>query len=158
MSSKTKSFFSSLWRATMLGATIATAALLVFFLIMTIEAASSGKTEPGMNFGSLLTIVGFSLVVAYARELFRVRSLPAPALWALNFLIIGLAYFFVILRSRQFAFTSAGSYVVGIVIYILLYAVIAGAAALFRLLCRRKKKASAAAPTPKKEEYTSRFS
>ncbi len=156
MSPKTKSFFSALWRATMLGTTIATAALLLFFLIMTIDASTSGKTEPGMNFASLLTIVGFSLVVAYARELFRVRSLPAPALWALNFLLIGLAYFFVILRSRQFAFTSAGSYVVGIVIYILCYAVIAGGAVLARLLFNRKKK-NAPIPT-KKDEYTSRFS
>ncbi|MBQ2719527.1 MAG: hypothetical protein IJF73_05615 [Clostridia bacterium] len=156
MSPKTKRFFSALWHATMLGTTIATAALLLFFTVMKIEAATSGKTEPGMNFASLLTIVGFSLVVAYARELFRVRSLPSPALWALNFLIIGIAYFIVILRSRQFAFTSAASYVVGIVIYILVYGAIAGGAALIRFLLKKRKKPEA--PTVKKEEYTSRFS
>ena len=154
-----KCFFRKLWRATMFGCTIAVLALIVFFIIMTIEASINAKTTPGMNFGSLLTIVLFSLTIAYARELFTITSLPAPVRYTVNFVIVGIAYFFVILRSRQFAFTSAGAYLVGIVIYVLAYALIVGIAFLIRyLLSRKTGKAPTKKVTSQEEGYTSRFS
>ncbi len=151
-------FFRTLWRATMLGCTIAVLALLIFFTIMSIDAAINSKTTPGMNLGSLLTIVGFSLTVAYARELFKITSLPAPVRYTVNFVIVGIAYFFVILRSRQFAFTSAGAYLVGIVLYVLAYVLMVAISILVRYLASRHCRVARSAKNADKEEYSSRFS
>ncbi len=153
-----KSFFSTLWRSTMLGCTIAVAVLLVFFTVMSIEAAVNNKTTPGMNLGSLLTIVLFSLAIAYARELFKLTSLPLPVRYTVNFVIIGIAYFFVILRSRQFAFTSSGAYLVGIIIYVFVYALVVGLSLLVRFLIGRRKGAAPTSTGTESDEYSSRFS
>ena len=152
------SFVRSLWRATMLGCTIAVLALLIFFSIMSIEAAVNNKTTPGMNFASLLTIVSFSLTVAYARELFKVTSLPTAVRYTVNFLIVGIAYFFVILRSRQLAFTSAGAYLVGIVLYVVAYALVVALSLLVRALLARRQSTASQKANSDGNDYVSRFS
>lgn len=153
-----KCFLSTLWRATMLGCTIAVLALLIFFSIVSIDAAVNNKTTPGMNFGSLLTIVLFSLTVAYARELFKITSLPTPVRYTVNFVIVGIAYFFVILRNRQLAFTSAGAYLVGIVLYVLAYALVVAISILIRYLVARRDRADHPTKSADTDDYTSRFS
>ena len=156
MPSNKSCFYRILRRGLMLGCTIAVLALIVFFTIMSIDASLNNKTTPGINFGSLMTIVLFSLTIAYARELFRVTSLPLAVRYTVNFVIVGIAYFFVILRSRQLAFTSAGAYLVGIVIYVLAYLLIIGIALLIRWLTPHKTATST--PSKANEEYTGRFS
>lgn len=163
MNQKNKRFLADLYAATVRGCAIAVCALIVFFLVMKIVAAvNETAIEPGMNFGSLMTIIAFALVISYAKELFRVSSLPAAAQWALNFLIIGIAYFFVVLRSSQFAFKTANAYVAGVVIYIFGYAIAVGIALLIRFLMKRgnKKSSPSKGSTEKKKNsgYTNRFS
>ena len=152
MSPKFKKFLSVSWRATMRGCTLAIGILVLFFAIMSIITAASGKSEQGMTFSSMMTLILFALVISYAKEFFNASSLPAPAQWALNFFVIGIAYFFVILRSGTIASTSGAFYVTGTVIYILFYLIVMGITLLIKRITSKKE-------TEKDEpaEYTSRF-
>ena len=152
MSPKFKNSLSTLWRATMRGCTLAIGILVLFFAIMSIVTAASGKSEQGMTFSSMMTLIFFALVVSYAKEIFSASSLPIPAQWALNFFVIGIAYFFVVLRSGMIASTGSAFYVTGIIIYILSYLIIMGISLLVRHLAKPKD-----AQKDEKAEYTSRF-
>ena len=152
MSPKFKNSLSVLWRATMRGCTLAIAILVSFFTIMSIVTAASGKSEQGMTFSSMMTLILFALVISYAKEIFNTTSLPVPAQWALNFFVIGIAYFFVVLRSGMIASTSSAFYVTGIIIYILAYLIVMGVTLLIKHLVKPKE-----AEKDEAAEYTSRF-
>ena len=140
-------------RGVMRGCTLAVAVLLVFFLIMSAVSAGTGTTEQGMTFSSMLTLVLFSLVISFASELFNAKSLPVPAKWVINFAVIGIAYFFVVLRSGLLVASGDAFYVVGMLLYALVYAIIAGIYAIvYRIRHRHDRKDDGAAG------YTSRFS
>ena len=76
-----------------------------------------------------------------------------PGRYAVNFIVVGLAFFFVFLRSKQFSL-SEGGYFVGIVIYAFVYALISLIVYLFN-----RKKASPKKATKKAEgsAYQSMF-
>ncbi len=152
--SKFDTYFSFFKRGFARGSVISVLVLFLFFAVMSIHAAATGRTEPGINFATLSVIIAFSLIVSYAHEIFSVTSLPMPGRYAVNFIIVGLAFFFVFLRSKQFSLTSGG-YFVGIVVYAFAYALIALAV---YLVGRKKRPAKKA--LPKKEEkpaYKSMF-
>ena len=140
------------WHATMRGCTLAILILFVFFIIMSAITAAEGTTEQGMTFSSLITLTVFSLVVSYAKEIFGVEALSAPIRWSINFLVVGVAYFFVILRSGLIANTSSSFYVTGLVIYVLVYAAVLGISLFVKRLTAKTEDQSDTA-----EEYTSRF-
>ena len=152
MSPKFKNSLSVLWRATTRGCTLAIGILVLFFAIMSIVTAASGKSEQGMTFSSMMTLIFFALVISYAKEIFNASSIPAPAQWALNFFIVGIAYFFVVLRSGTIASTSGAFYVTGVIIYILSYLVIMGVTLLVKHFMAPKL-----AEKDESAEYTSRF-
>ena len=140
------------------GSVIAVPVLLFFFTVMSLTASAIGRGEPAMNFSSFLTILLFSYVIAYAQEIFLAASLPAAARWGLHFLIIGVAYFFIILKKRS-EMTGSNGYLVGILLYVFAYAVIAGLSLLLRTLFRpgpRSKKSKNASDT-EPPAYTSMF-
>jgi peptidoglycan/LPS O-acetylase OafA/YrhL len=144
---------STIIQAVMRGCTLAVLILFAFFLIMSAVAAGNGTTEQGMTFSSMLTLVLFSLVISFAQEILRAKSLPTPARWAINFVVVGIAYFFVVLRSGILTASGDAFYVVGMLLYAIVYALIAGGTALIHRL--RRKTESEAADKP---IYTSRFS
>lgn len=154
MTDKAKKRWIRLRNATMRGCTIAVAVLLSFFAIMSIVTASTGQTEQGMTFSSMLTLILFSLTIAYAQELFAITALPSPARWALNFVVIGIAFFFVVLRSGLLVVTASSFYVIGMLIYVLVYAIIAAVCLIVHRLLRRRNPPAPASGS----EYTSRFS
>ena len=137
-------------RGVMRGCTLAVAVLLVFFLIMSAVSAGTGTTEQGMTFSSLLTISAFELLISYAKEIFRAEAIPVPAQWLLNFITVGIGFFFVILRSGMIANTSGAFYVTGTVIYILCYLIVFGISMLIKAIKRRGVPRT-------EEEYVSRF-
>ncbi len=152
--SKAESYFTFFKRGFARGSVISVLVLFLFFAVMSIHAASTGRTEPGINFATLSVILVFSLVIAYAHEIFSITSLPMPARYAVNFIVVGMAFFFVFLRSKQFSLT-AGGYFVGIVVYAFVYAVIS----LTIYLVGRKKKPVEKEKTKKAEKppYKSMF-
>lgn len=153
MTNVTKQRWESFWGATMRGCTIAVAILLAFFAIMAMATSSAEQPAQVMTFSSLLTITLFSLVIAYAQEIFKLSAIPSPAAWVLNFLIVGIAFFFVILRSGTLVVTEASFYIVGMLLYTVVYGVVALANFLIRrFLTPRNKK-----DTKPQEEYVSRF-
>lgn len=152
MSSKFKNSLNVFWRATMRGCTLAIGILILFFAIMAIATSVTGKSEQGMTFSSLLTLTAFALVISYAKEIFNAEALTVPAQWAVNFLVVGIAYFFVVLRSGMIAPTSGAFYVTGVIAYILVYLVIFGITFLIKRLTKKPSDAKT------EEEYTSRFS
>lgn len=151
MSPKFKNSMRIFWHATMRGCTLAIAILVLFFTIMSIATSITGKSEQSMTFSSMMTLTAFSLVISYAKEIFKANTLPTPAQWAINFLIIGVAYFFVILRSGMLAPNGGSFYITGIVVYILLYLIVFGVTLLVKHLVSKN------APQEDAEEYTSRF-
>ena len=152
MTEKTKRGWCRFKNATMRGCTIAVAVLLAFFAVMAIVTAANGQSEQGMTFSSMITLTLFSLAIAYAQELFAVGALPTPARWALNFIVVGIAYFFVVLRSGMLIVTSPSFYVIGMLLYAVAYAVIAGISILVHRITKK------GAPEAETAEYTSRFS
>ena len=148
---ETKRLLNIFWHATMRGCTIAIAILFLFFAIMSIITVSEGTSTQGMTFSSLLTLTLFALLISYAKEIFRAKSIPTPAQWLINFLIIGIGFFFVILRSGSIASTSGSFYVTGVIMYILVYLVVFGVTMLVKHLCARKQAEG------EKEVYISRF-
>ena len=152
MTDKTKSGWRRLKNATMRGCTIAVAVLIAFFVVMAIVTASNGQSEQGMTFSSMMTLTLFSLAIAYAQEIFAIGALPAPARWALNFIIVGIAYFFVVLRSGMLVVTSSSFYIIGMILYMLVYAAIAGISLLVHRITKK------GAPETEAADYTSRFS
>ncbi len=151
---KTETYLSFFKRGFARGCVISVLVLFLFFAVMSIHAASTGRTEPGINFATLSVIIAFSLIVSYAHEIFSITSLPMPGRYAVNFIVVGLAFFFVFLRSKQFSLT-AGGYFVGIVVYSFVYAVIS----LTVYLVGRKKKPAVKAKAKKEEKssYKSMF-
>lgn len=151
---KYASYLSFLKRGFSRGCVISVLVLFLFFTVMSIHAAATGRTEPGINFATLSVIIAFSLIVSYAHEIFSVTSLPMPGRYAVNFIVVGLAFFFVFLRSKQFSLT-AGGYFVGIVVYAFVYAVIS----LIVYLVARKKKATVKVSVKKEQKpaYKSMF-
>ena len=151
MSPDLKKALSVFWHATMRGCTLAIAILLIFFIIMSIVTSVSGQSEQGMTFSSMMILTVFALVVSYAMEIFRAKAIPVPAQWAVNFLINGIAYFIVVLRSGMIASTGASFYITGMIVYILLYLVVMGIVLLAKHLIHKDE------PKVEKVEYTSRF-
>lgn len=154
--SKFDNHISFLKRGFSRGCVISVLVLFLFFAVMSIHAAATGRTEPGINFATLSVIIVFSLIVSYAHEIFSVTSLPMPGRYAVNFIIVGLAFFFVFLRSKQFSL-SAGGYFVGIVLYAFIYALIS---LIVYLVGRKKKPTEKTKLKTKKEEknaYQSMF-
>ena len=151
---ETKNTFKELFkRGVMRGCTLAVGIILAFFLIMSAVSAGTGTTEQGMTFSSMMTLVLFSLVISFAAEILNAKSLSAPAKWAVNFVVVGLAYFFVVLRSGFLVVTGEAFYVVGILLYAFVYAIIAGTVAIVhRIRHRGEDKDDGAA------SYTGRFS
>ena len=151
---ETKSTFKEIFfRGVMRGCTLAVCIILAFFLIMSAVSAAMGTTEQGMNFSSMITLVIFSLVISFAAEILNAKSLTTPAKWAVNFVVVGVAYFFVVLRSSFFVVTGESFYVVGMILYVIVYAAIAGTVALVhRIRHRHDVKDDGAA------SYTGRFS
>ena len=152
MSPELKKALSVFWHATMRGCTLAIAILFVFFTIMSIATSISGKSEQGMNLSSMMTLTVFALVVSYAKEIFNAKTMPAPAQWAVNFLVVGIAYFVVVLRSGMLAPTSSSFYVTGGILYVLAYLIVMGITLLVKRIMNKKDPS-----TVVKEEYVSRF-
>ena len=152
MTEKSKRGWNRFKNATMRGCTIAVAVLIAFFVIMAIVTASNGQSEQGMTFSSMLTLTLFSLAIAYAQELFSIGAIPVPARWALNFVVVGIAYFFVVLRSGMMIVTANSFYIVGMLVYAFVYAVIAVISLLIRRFTKKNK------PEAEAPKYTSRFS
>lgn len=155
MSPKMKHSMSVFWHATMRGCTLAIGVLFLFLTIMAIATSASGKNEQGLTLASMLTLTAFSLVISYAKEVFRAKNIPSPAQWLLNFCIIGLAYFLVILRSGMIANTRTSFYVTGILLYVLVYLLVLGIAMLVKCFTGKKACGSDAEG---EEEYVNRFS
>lgn len=151
MSPNFKKNLGVFWNATKRGCTLAVAILIVFFAVMSIVTAAEGTSEQGMTFSSMLTISAFALLISYAKEIFRAEAIPAPARWLLNFITVGIGFFFVILRSGTIANTSGAFYVTGTVIYVLCYLAVFGVSALIKTIAKRNA-------SPAAEEYVSRFS
>ena len=156
MSPKSKKSLSVFWHATMRGCTLAIAVLFVFFAIMSIVTTQAEKDEPGMTFSAMLTLTVFSLLVSYAKEIFRVKTLSLPAQWFINFLIVGAGFFLILLRNGMLAPTGDSYYIVGFFIYTLSYLAIFGITCLVKLI-RAKRCLRPNADTENEEEYVSRF-
>ncbi len=138
------------------GCIIAVLVLLVFFAVMSLSASAAGMRDPAMNFSSLLTILLFSFIIAYAQEIFLAVSLPIAARWGLHFLIIGIAYFFIILKRRSELLPEEG-YLIGFLLYVFAYALISGLVLLFRTLRRRKTHKHEKVSPESDPPYTSMF-
>ena len=134
-----------------LGILAAFAVLFLFLAIMSISSASAERDEHGLTFSSFLTLTGFSLLISYAKEIFRIKALIAPAQWLLNFLVVGLGFFFVILKSGMNATTNGSFYITGILLYVLVYLAVFGITMLIKLFTAKKE------PSGEPEEYVSRF-
>ena len=156
MSPKTKNSLRVFWQATQRGCALAIAILFLFFAIMSIITAAEGKNEQGMTFSSMMTLTAFALVISYAKEIFRVRSIPAPAQWLINFFIIGIGFFLVVLRSGMIAPSGDAFYVVGLLLYVVSYLIVFGLSLLIRMILK-KKGLLPVSPTEETEEYVSRF-
>ena len=151
MTPDAKRSLHTFWHATVRGCAIAIAVLFLFLAIMSISSASAERDEHGLTFSSFLTLTGFSLLISYAKEIFRIKALIAPAQWLLNFLVVGIGFFFVILKSGMNATTNGSFYITGVLLYVLVYLAVFGITMLIKLFTTKKE------PNGEPEEYVSRF-
>lgn len=142
MTPKSKRFAASLWQATMRGCTIAVVVLLLFFLIMSLSVSYT----PGMNFISLIVLVGFSLVISYSKGLMGLDGVPVAARHLLRFFVVGIAYFFVLLGTTR-------AYLIGFILYAVAYVLCLVVSLLLHRLFEKPKKTE-----QKDTPYESRFS
>ena len=137
--------FKAIGHATMRGCTLAVGAILAFFFIASVAV----DYTPGMNLTSFITFLIFSLVISYSRGILRIGTLPTPVRRLIHFVLIGIAYFFVLLVTTK-------AYGIGYVIYAVIYALLFGISALVKHFLFRE---SAPAIEPQEiPAYKSRFS
>ena len=155
MSPKLKESLNVFRQATLRGCALAIAILFVFFAVMSLITASEGKNEQGMTFSSMMTLTAFALLISYAKEIFRAGSIPTPAQWLINFFVVGMGFFLVVLRSGMIAPSGDAFYVVAILFYVISYLAIFGLSLLVKLIL--KKSGIATPEAPATEEYVNRF-
>ena len=136
-------WLSAFWQATLRGSAIAIAVVLLFFLMTSLTV----NYVPAIDIVAFLTLVMFSLVISYSREIFRVRSLSTPFKWLLNFLINAFAFFLVLLITTR-------AFLMGLIIYTVLYGLIVALSFAVRRLFHKEERV----PQKEQETYTSRFS
>ena len=140
--STTLRFFSRLYKTTVRACAIAVLLQLGFFLVgLLIE-----DFVPGMTLRSFMILVLFSLFISYAHEILSVPSWSMTLRRLVHFLTLAVGCFFLMLSTTK-------AYLIGLLLYSLLYAVITGVSLLIRRL-----RPLPADSTSQKTEYTSRFS
>ncbi len=140
--STTLRFFLRLYKTTVRGCAISVLLQLGFFLFgQFIE-----DFLPGMTLRSFMILVLFSLFISYAHEILSVPCWSMVLRHLVHFLTLAVGCFFLMLSTTR-------AYLIGLLLYSLLYAAITGISLLIRRL-RRSPDGS----TSQKTEYTSRFS
>ena len=128
-----------LWQILRRGAVIETAILIVFYLFSFMLAMK----QPGISALYFFLILGFSLVLSLAQEIFSIKKIPTLARYALHFSVLLIGFICLYIFSGNYKLRGPSAFFVAIVIFIFCYALVAFPVAMIRAKMRadQQKKA-----------------